>query len=199
MNLQQTVIVLATTFIMLIWYIRPLYNYMTIRKYVLLDKENYSLKRRIQSGLPALVFYVLIFGLLFYPAFTDRVVSTVTTGSILVVQIIAIFVLSRYDKRQTKYKVEDEGIRFKKRYISYSEEYKMKFKKSFLFILHKPRFILRTSETVIVIPLLSRRITDFILKIEETNKDKGMLARELYNNTRSYYIENIGITKELNK
>lgn len=199
MNLQRTIIVLATTFIMLIWYIRPLYNYMTIRKYVLLDKENFTLKRRIQSGLPALLFYVLIFGLLFYPAVTDRVTSLYATGSILVIQIIAIFVLSRYDKRQTWYKVEDEGIRFKKRYIKYDEEYNLKFKKSFLLILHKPRFIMKTEDTVIVVPLLSRRITDFILKIEETNKDKGDLARTLYNNTRAYYIDNITVTKELNK
>ena len=199
MNIEKTLVVLATSFIMLIWYIRPLYNYMTIRKYVLLDKENYSIKRRIQTGLPALLFYILIFGLLFYPAVTDRVTSLYATGSVLVIQIIAIYILSRYDKAQTWYKVLDEGIKYRKRYIKYKDEYSMKFKRSFLLILHKPRFILKSKEYTIVIPLLSRRITDFIVKIEETNKEKGALARSLYNNTRAYYIENITITKELNK
>ncbi len=199
MNLQRTIIVLGTTVVMLIWYIRPLYNYMTIRKYVLLDKENYSLKRRIQSGLPAIIFYGLIFGLLFYPAMTNQLVSMVATGSILVVQIIAIFVLSRYDKRQTKYKVTNRGVEFGKKFIGYDDNYSIKFKKTFLFILHKPRFILKSKKTVIVIPLLSLRITDFILKIEETNKEKGVLARTLYNNTRAYYIDNIGIRNQINK
>ena len=199
MRFQQTAIIVITTFVMMVWYIRPLYNYMSIRKYVLLDKDNLSMKRRVQSGLPALLFYLLVVGLLFYPAITNKLIGSIETGSIITLQIIVIFVLSRYDKRQTKYKVTEDSVRFRRRVIKFDEEYKMKFKKSFWFILHKPRFILKSENYVIVVPLLSKNITNFILKIEETNKEKGLLSRELYNNTRNYYIENIGITKEINK
>ena len=145
------------------------------------------------------MFYLLVVGLLFYPAITNKLIGSIETGSIITLQIIVIFVLSRYDKRQTKYKVTEDSVRFRRRVIKFDEEYKMKFKKSFWFILHKPRFILKSENYVIVVPLLSKNITNFILKIEETNKEKGLLSRELYNNTRNYYIENIGITKEINK
>ncbi len=199
MQLQGTLVVTAISFVMTVWYIRPLYNYMSIRKYVLLDKDNLSMKRRLQSGLPALLFYFLVLALLFYPAITNEVIGSIETGSILAIQVAIVFVLSRYDKRQTRYKVTETSVRFRKREISFKEKYKMKFKKSFWFILHKPRFILKSENFTIVVPLLSKNITNFIIKMEETNKEKGKLARDLYKNTRSYYIDNIQVTREINK
>lgn len=197
--MQRYIVILVTTFVMMVWYIRPLYNYMSIRKYVLLDKENLSMKRKLQSSLPALLFYILVLGLMFYPAITNQLINATETGSIIALEIIIIFVLTRYDKVQTRYKVTEDSVRFFRRVIKFNEPYKMKFKKSFWLILHKPRFILKSKDHTIVVPVLSKSITDFILRVEETNKEKGELCRELYNNIRNYYISNIEVTKQLNK
>ena len=197
--MQRYVVIFITTFVMMVWYIRPMYNYMSIRKYVLLDKENLSVKRRLQSGLPALLFYILVLSLMFYPAITNQLINATETGSIIALEIIVIFVLTRYDKIQTRYKVTEDSVRFFKRVIKFEEPYKMKFKRSFWLILHKPRFILKSERYTIVVPVLSKNITDFILRVEETNKEKGELCRELYNNIRNYYIGNIDVTRKINK
>lgn len=196
--MQRYVIILLTTFIMMVWYIRPLYNYMSIRKYVLLDKENLSMKRRMQSSLPALLFFILVLGLMFYPAVTNKLINATETGTIIALEIIVIFVLSRYDKLQTKYKVTDTSIKFYRREIKFDKPYKLKYKRSFWFVLHKPRFILKSENYTIVVPVLSKGITDFIEQVEKSNHDKGQLCRELYNNIRNYYISNLEVRKKIN-
>lgn len=199
MGIEQKVMVILISFVTLVWYIRPLYNYMAIRKYVLLDKGNLSIKRRFQSGLPALLFYVLILGLLFYPAITNKLLNLSTAGSVIAIEIVIIFILSRYDKIQTKYKIHKDHVQFRRRTIYFKEEYTLKFKKSFFIVLHKPRFILKSNKYVIVIPLLSKNITDFIKRIDSFNHDKGTQCMELYQNIRNYHIQNIDIIKEINK
>lgn len=199
MGIEQKVMVILISFVTLVWYIRPLYNYMAIRKYVLLDKGNLSIKRRFQSGLPALLFYVLILGLLFYPAITNKLLNLSTAGSVIAIEIVIIFILSRYDKIQTKYKIHKDHVQFRRRTIYFKEEYTLKFKKSFFIVLHKPRFILKSNKYVIVIPLLSKNITDFIKRIDSFNHDKGTQCMVLYQNIRNYHIQNIDIIKEINK
>ena len=104
------VIMLSVAVVTLLWYIRPLYNFMAKRKYVLLDTKSMSIARRIQSGLPAVTFYILILAFMFYPAIANDLIETNQTGSIVLIQIVFIFFLTRYDKRQTKYKVTKRSI-----------------------------------------------------------------------------------------
>lgn len=184
---------------LIVWYIRPLYNFMAKRKYLLLDVEKMTMTRKVQTALPAIIFYALLLGLIMLPSYVSEQVTANQTTSILVVQIVFIFLFTRYDKWQTKYSVEDEGVRFKRRYIRWDEPYSLKFKKSAFFILHKPRFILKSKKHVIVIPMLSHKIERFIARLSFTNKDLGFQVRELYENTRAYYIKNIEVEKELNK
>lgn len=193
------VVSLAVAFVVLIWYIRPIYNFMAIRKYVLLNHEKLSLSKRIQSGLPAIVFYTLIFGLMFYPAYTNQLVSMFETGSVLTLQIIFIFLFTRYDKWQTKYKVTEEYLQFRKKSIKWDESYNVTFKRSALLILRKPRFIVKSKSTTIVVPMLSKNITSFIHALERSNQVQGKLAKELFTNTKNYYIGNIELAKEMNK
>lgn len=192
-------IILVVSLIMIIWYVRPIYNFMAKRKYILLDIEKLSLSKRIQTWLPSLVFYTLVIGLMFYPAITNNVLNTVESSSIAILQVLFIFLLSRYDKWQTKYKVEDKGLRFRRKYIRWDDRYTIQFKKSIFLILHKPRFILKTSRNKIVVPMLSHNIENFITKLSYTHKDLGDNVRELYENTRAYYVENIEVEKVLNK
>lgn len=195
----MALVYIALTFIMLIWYVRPIYNFMAKRKYILLDLEQLSLLRRIQTWLPSLAFYALIFGLMFYPAITNNLLDATQTSGILVAQILFIFLLTRFDKWQTKYKVLDEGLRFRRRLIRWDESYTVTFKKSAFLILHKPRFIIKTHNQKIVVPMLSHNIEHFITRISYVNQDLGDHIKELYENTRAYYVKNIQVEKELNK
>lgn len=192
-------LMLVVAIVVLIWYIRPLYNFMAKRKYLLLDMEKMSLIRKIQTALPSIIFYLVIFGLMFYPAVTNKLLGVTQAGSIFIVQVLLIFLLSRYDKWQTQYKVENDGIRFKKKFIHWQEPYSVIFKKSVFIILHKPRFIILSKETKIVVPLLSSNIQQFIMFIEKTNESVGSQIKRLYQNTKDYYVLNIDIAKEINK
>jgi len=172
---------------------------MAKRKYLLLDQEKMSLSRRIQTGLPALAFYALVFGLILSPALITKVVGATETGGILLLQVLLIFLLSRFDKWQTKYVINDDSIVFKKRVIKWDEKYTVQFKKSIFLILHKPRFILKSKSTRIVVPMLSKNIERFIARLSYTNKDLGAITREIYDNTHAYYVKNIDVEKQLNK
>ena len=193
------VAILVVASVMVIWYIRPLYNFMAKRKYRLLDLQQLSLKARILTWLPAIAFYAIILGLIILPArLTDQISNNETT-SIIALEIFFIFFLTRYDKWQTKYKVEDGGVRFRRRYIKWDEQYSLQFKKSIFIVLHKPRFILKSKTTKIVVPMLSHNIEHFITRLSFTNKELGFHVRTLYENTRSYYVGNIEVERQLNK
>lgn len=196
---MEILVILIAAFVSLVWYIRPIYNFMAKRKYFLLDTANLSFSKRIQSALPAVVFYALIFGLMFYPAYTGQLIGIAETGSILVAQIFIVFILTRYDKRQTKYQVTAKGINYRKRHISWNEKYSLKFKRSLFLILHKPRFIIKSKNSKIVIPMLSHNISSFIKTIKTQDSKLGKLADDLYQNSRAYYIKNLDIEKQINK
>lgn len=192
-------VVFGLFFVTLIWYVRPVYNFMAKRKYVLLDIKNLSFMRRVQSSLPALTFYTIILVFMYYPAYVNKAINSIETGSILLLQIVFVFLFTRFDKHQSKYKIELDGIRFHRRQIFWKEHYTIKFKRNAFFILHKPRFILKSSTKRIVVPMLSIGITDFIVAIEKSNSKLGLIASEIYQNTRNYYIKNIDLEKQLSK
>lgn len=196
---MNTVIYMLIVLALILWYVRPIYNFMAKRKYVLLDTENLSLSRRLQSSLPAIAFYSIIFVLMFAPAVAKDLIGATQTGSILLAQILFIFLISRYDKWQTKYKVLDEGVRFRRRFIKWDERYTVSFKKSAFLILHKPRFTLKSNTTKITIPMLSKNIEKFIARLSYKNKELGSYAKEIYDNTRAYYVKNLDIEKQLKK
>jgi len=185
--------------LVMIWMIRPLYNFFAKNKYVLLDSNDNSVKTKIKAGLPAFVFYLIIIGFMVVPAVANDLTTSTATGGVILTELIIIFGLTRYDKRLTKYKVLPEGIKYRKRFIKWNEEYNIKFKKTWLLLLHKPRYILKSSTTKIVIPMLSKNITTFIGALRNNNEREGNLANTIYQNTRLYYISNIDVAKELNK
>lgn len=184
--------------IVLIWMIRPLYNFFAKNKYVLLDNDDKSIKTKIKAGLPAFVFYLIILSYMVVPVMANNIVVSTASGAVLLSQLIIIFILTRYDKRQTKYKIKEDGIKYRGKFIKWDEEFDIKFKKTWLIFLHKPRFILKSKTTKICIPMLSKKITPFIETLSMQNEREGSLCNEIYQNTRSYYIDNIGITKDLN-
>jgi hypothetical protein len=198
-DLMNVAISIAVAFVVMIWYIRPIYNFTAKRKYILLDIDKMSFTQKVQTWLPSIMFYTLILGLMFYPAITNEVTSYITSGSILVSQVFAIFLFSRYDKWQTKYKVTTKELQFRRRVIKWDEPYTIKFKRNAFLILHKPRFILKSNDYTIVVPMLSHNIEHFITRLSFTNKKTGSYAREIYDNTRAYYVKNLDIEKELNK
>lgn len=192
------IILLAATIGLVIWYIRPLYNFMAKRKYLLLDSDSLSLSRKLQIALPAIIFYILIFGLMLVPTLVNDLISINQTTSILAVQIVMIFAITRFDKWQTKYKVERNAVHFGRKQIKWDEEYTIQFKRTAFLILHKPRFIMTSKSRRIVIPMLSHQIEHFIKRLSSTNDDIGKQAKALYDNTRAYYIENIEVEKKFN-
>ena len=192
-------LMIAVAIGLVVWYIRPLYNFMAKRKYLLLDVSKLSMSRKIQTALPAIIFYALLLALIMLPSYVSDQLSANQTISILAVQIVFIFFFTRYDKWQTKYKVLDDGLKFRRRYIKWDEPYSIKFKKSAFLILHKPRFILKSKTTTIVVPMLSHNIEHFITRLSFKQKDIGKHAKKLYDNTRAYYVKNIEVEKELNK
>ncbi len=196
---MDVVLYILIIFVLLIWWVRPIYNFAAKRKYQLLDLEKLTVMQRIQTWLPAILFYGLILSILFYPAFTNNLIGTTGAGSIFVIQVLFLFLLTRFDKRQTKYRVEEDALRYRKRTIKWDQHYRIKFKKTKYLILHKPRFIMRTEDTKITIPMLSHNIQQFIKKINETNHQVGELLHDIYENTRVYYVENVVLEKNLGK
>ena len=191
-------IMLIFAFVLIVWYIRPIYNFLAKRKYLLLDVDKLSFFRRVQTWLPSILFFMIVFGLMFVPALTSRLINSYEFASIFVLQIIAIFLLTRFDKWQTKYKVTDEALEFGYRKIRWDEPYSIEFKKTVFIILHKPRFIIESKKTKIVVPMLSHEFENFVNRISFTNEKVGKHIYRIYENTRSYYVDNIEIEKELN-
>ena len=192
-------IMLIFAFALVVWYIRPIYNFLAKRKYLLLDMEKLSLFRKVQTWLPSILFFVIVFGLMFVPALTSRLINSYEFVSIFVLQVIAIFLLTRFDKWQTKYDVTDELLTFGSRKIRWDEPYSIVFKKSVYIILHKPRFIIRSKRTKIVVPMLSPKFEKFARTIDSKNHKLGAHIFKIYENTRLYYVDNLEIEKELNQ
>lgn len=185
--------------VLIVWYIRPIYNVLAKRKYLLLDTEKLSFSRRVQTWLPSLLFFVIIFGLMFVPALTTQLINRYEFASIFVLQIIFIFLLTRYDKWQTKYKVSDEMLEFGYRKIKWDEPYSIEFKKTVFVLLHKPRFIIQSKKTKIVVPMLSSEFSNFARTIRSKNENLGLHIYQIYENAKSYYVDNLEIVKELNQ
>ena len=192
-------ITLLFAFVLIVWYIRPIYNVLAKRKYLLLDTESLSWTRKVQTWLPALLFFLIIFGLMFVPALTSEIIGKYEFASIFVLQIVFIFLLTRYDKWQTKYKVNNDMLVFKHRKILWDEPYSIQFKKTKFVLLHKPRFILQSSKTKIIVPMLSHEFENFARTIRSKNEDIGAHIFKIYENARSYHVDNLELVKELNQ
>jgi len=190
---------LALAFIIMIWYIRPLYNFFAIRKYAIHNDSGNNILNNFKSALPSILFYTLLLALFFYPAITNELINSVQSSSIFIAEVVFIFVFTRIDKRQTKYEVSSLGVKHNWKFIKWSSKPTIKFKKSALFVLHKPRFILSDGNNKIVIPILSRNIEQFLKTYVKQNHEQGTRAMSVYKNTISYYLDNTNIVKELNK
>lgn len=182
-----------------VWTIRPLYNFFAKNKYILLDQNKYNIVNQVKAGLPAVAFYLLLLGFVLVPAQMNNLVERGTTVSIIILEVILIFVLTRVDKFQTKYDIEEHGISFRKRYIRWNERYTINYKKSLFVVLHKPRFIVKSSSTKIVIPVLSKNINKFVEELYKHDQMNGDLVNEIIHNIRLYYIKNPDLQKKLNK
>lgn len=182
-----------------IWTIRPLYNFFAKNKYILLDQNKDNMKNQIKSGLPAVAFYLLILGFVLVPAQLNDLIERGTTFSIIFLEVVLIFVLTRIDKFQTKYEVTTKGVSFRKKFIRWNERYKINYKKTWLFVLHKPRFIVKSKNDKITIPVLSKNISTFIDELYLHDKMNGDLCDEIIHNARLYYIKNPELQKRLNK
>lgn len=192
-------VMLLFAFVLIVWYVRPIYNVLAKRKYLLLDTKKLSWTRKLQTWLPSLLFFAIIFGLMFVPALTQKLINTYEFASIFVLQIIAIFLLTRFDKWQTKYKVTSTDLIFGNRIIKWDEPYSIKFKKTVFVLLHKPRFIIESKNTRIVVPMLSHEFGKFARTINSKNKNIGDHIFKIYKNARSYYVDNLELIKELNQ
>lgn len=192
-------IIIFASLVTLIWYIRPLYNFFARRKYMLLDNEDKSISKKIQTSLPSILFYTIILGLMFYPVVTNNLINSIQSGSIVIAEILFIFILTRYDKRQTKYKVSGKGLEYRGRFINWNEKYNVKFKNNIFVFLHKPRYIIKSKKHVIVVPLLSSNINKFVETFVSKNPKKGEYVYQIYHNGLNYYVLNKKLSKELNK
>lgn len=184
---------------MMVWYIRPLYNFFAKRKYTLLNEGRQTLTKKIQSGLPAVVFYTIIIGLMLYPAITNDLINNFESGSLIVAELILIFVITRIDKRQTKYSVTELEIKYRGKVIKWDTNPTVVFKKTIFVVLHKPRFIVKHKGTKIVIPVLSRNIEKFIKNAKINNIKDVLLVESIYKNIKNYYVKNNTLEKKLNK
>ena len=191
-------ILLIFAFVLVVWYIRPIYNVLAKRKYLLLDSEKLSLFRKVQTWLPTLLFFLILFGLMFVPALTQKLINSYEFASIFVLQVVFIFLLTRYDKWQTKYKVSDEALTFKHKTIKWDEPYSIEFKKTIFVLLHKPRFIVQSKRRKIVVPMLSHEFENFARTINSKNAKIGEHIFMIYKNAKAYYIDNIDLVRELN-
>ena len=186
-------------FVITIWTIRPLYNFFQKNKYVLLSKHKDTFKDKIRAGLPAIIFYLIVIGLIVIPATVNKLINTTTTGSVILLQIITIFFISRYDKRQTRYKVSGNDVSYKRSIISFNDPFILSYKKTWLVVLHKPRFIIENKNEKIVIPILSKNINEFTKQLIIHDKSHGEYAKKIVDNSRAYYVDNLSLAKSLNK
>lgn len=196
---MQYIIIFVAAFALIIWTIRPLYNFFAKSKYVLLDEKKMSVMDRIKAGLPAFLFYFVLILFVLYPATSNELVSSVESGSVILLQLIIIFGLTRYDKRQTRYVVARDGVRYKKNFIRWESSYQITYKKTWFYVLHKPRFIMRYSGVKIVVPLLSENIGPFINGLVKSNPKVGQFCFDIYSHNRLYYVENRKIAKLINR
>jgi hypothetical protein len=192
-------ILLIFAFVLLVWYVRPIYNVLAKRKYLLLDIDKLSWFGKLQTWLPSLLFFLIIFGLMFVPALTQELINSYEFASIFVLQIVAIFVLTRFDKWQTKYKVSNKALEFRNRKIEWDEPYSIHFKKTVFLLLHKPRFILKSKKTKIVVPMLSHEFEHFARTFQSKNNKIGTHIFKIYKNAKAYYVDNVEIVKDLNQ
>jgi hypothetical protein len=198
-DFMEIMIIIFTVLLTLVWYIRPLYNFFARRKYMLLDNDDNSFSKKVQTSLPSILFYSIILGLMFYPVVTNNLINSVQSGSIITAEILFIFLLTRYDKRQTKYKVSNKGLTYRGKFIDWEEKFTIKHKNNIFVFLHKPRFIIRSKKNVIVVPLLSSNINKFVETLVKKNPGKGKYAYQIYHNGLNYYVVNKKLSKELNK
>jgi len=196
---MNLIIIVFAALVTLIWYIRPLYNFFARRKYMLLDNEDKSISKKVQTSLPSILFYTIILGLMFYPVVTNNLINSIQSGSIIIAEILFIFILTRYDKRQTKYKVSGKGLEYRGKFINWNERYSVKFKNNTFIFLHKPRYIIKSKKHTIVVPLLSNNINNFVEAFVHKNPKKGEYVYQIYHNGLNYYVLNKKLSKELNK
>jgi len=196
---MEVILIIFAVLITLVWYIRPLYNFFARRKYMLLDNENKSINKKIQTSLPSILFYTIILGLMFYPVVTNNLINSFHSGSIIIAEILFIFLLTRYDKRQTKYEISGKGLYYRGKFINWHEKYSVKFKNNIFVFLHKPRYIIKSNKCTIVVPLLSKNINQFVDIFSEKNPKKGKYVYQIYHNGLNYYVSNKKLSKELNK
>lgn len=182
-----------------VWTIRPLYNFFAKNKYILLDQNKDNMMNQVKAGLPAVAFYLLLLGFVLVPAQMNNLVEKGTTVTIVFLEVILIFVLTRIDKYQTKYEISEHGISFRKRFIRWNEPYTVNYKKSWFVVLHKPRFIIKSNTSKITIPVLSKNISKFIDTLYKNDQMNGDLCNEIIHNARLYYIKNPELQKKLNK
>lgn len=195
---MQYIVLIVAGFAIIVWTIRPLYNFFAKSKYVLLAEKKMSLLDRIMAGLPAFLFYVILILFVLSPAVSSELLSSIESGGVILLQLIIIFGLTRYDKRQTKYEISKVGIQYRKKQIRWDEKYDIKYKKAWFFVLHKPRFVLEYKGTKIVIPLLSENISLFVDKLLHTNHTVGQLCYDIYRHNQMYYVENRALAKQIN-
>ena len=196
---MNLIIIVFAALVTLIWYIRPLYNFFARRKYMLLDNEDKSISKKVKTSLPSILFYTIILGLMFYPVVTNNLINSIQSGSIIIAEILFIFILTRYDKRQTKYKVSGKGLEYRGKFINWNERYSVKFKNNTFIFLHKPRYIIKSKKHTIVVPLLSNNINNFVEAFVHKNPKKGEYVYQIYHNGLNYYVLNKKLSKELNK
>lgn len=192
-------IMLIFAFVLIVWYIRPIYNVLAKRKYLLLDTEKLSFSRKVQTWLPSVLFFAIVFGLMFVPALTTELINRYEFAGIFVLQVVFIFLLTRYDKWQTKYQVSNETLEFGYKKIKWDEPYSIEFKNTIFVLLHKPRFIIQSKKTKIVVPMLSHQFSNFARTIRSKNENLGLHIYQIYENAKSYYVDNPEIVKELNQ
>lgn len=196
---MNVMVIIFASLVTLVWYIRPLYNFFARRKYMLLDNRDKSLSKKIQTSLPSILFYSIILGLMFYPVVTNNLINSVQSGSIIIAEILFIFILTRYDKRQTKYRVSSKGLAYRGKFIAWEEKYSIRFKNNIFVLLHKPRYIIKSKKHTIVVPLLSNNINNFVETFVKKNPQKGKYVYKIYHNELNYYVLNKKLSKELNK
>ena len=182
-----------------VWTIRPLYNFFAKNKYILLDQNKDNVLNQIKAGLPAAAFYLVLLGFVLVPAQMNDFVKAGTTTTIVILEVILIFVLTRIDKFQTKYEVTAHGVTFRKKMISWKTRYTVNYKKTWFLVLHKPRFIIKSNTTKITIPVLSKNISSFVDELYKHDHMNGDLVNEIIENARLYYIKNPDLQKQLNK
>lgn len=195
---MDKILIFVLSFGLVVWYIRPLYNFFAKRKYSLIGVDKQSIFKKIQSSLPAIIFYTLLLGFFLYPAFTNNLINSYESGSLVTLELIVIFVITRVDKNQAKYIVTSKSVSRGKKEIEWDSSFTIEFKHNIFLLLHKPRFILDDGNTKLVIPILSKNINQFIETIKK-NREDGYLVEAIYENIKNYYVTNKKLKTHLTK